>query len=325
MSLNLSSFLQWRPNIIMCRTIGWNFTYYYISILGKLYFFFNRKERWKIKKAVKTVFTGRKNGFELRSITKGIFQGILSHYYEKFVNVYSTPETLRNFYKTHMEDEGSSTLKQALSKGKGILLITGHYGGIEFIPTFLGALNYPVSIVAKFKTKKLRDMTMQQADNFSINIIDADHTPNIAKAICDNLKENRIVITMCDEIDEWKPCRRNKIFFLGQKIRLDKTINILSKRYGATVVFGVMHRVCRHRYKFIATSWEKMAKHFQRSIDMSVGAVVLKFMEHYIYKYPECWYQWKKYPALELFSPSYAEIEGSASISFLEPFLGNVS
>jgi len=246
MNFNLSSFLQWRSNIIMCRTIGWNFTYHYISILGKIYFFFNRKEKWRIKKAVKTVFTGRKSSSELNSITKDIYLGILSHYYEKFVNVYSTPETLRNFFEIHVGNEGLNTITQELSRGKGILLITGHYGGIEFIPTFLSSFNYPVSIVAKFKTKKLRDMTMQQAENFSINIIDADQTPNIIKAVCDNLKENRIVITMCDEIDKWRPCRHNKIYFLGQQIHLDKTINILLKRYGAPVVFGVMHRDCRH-------------------------------------------------------------------------------
>ena len=325
MNLNMSTFLQWGPNITMCREIGWKLTYCYISILGKLYFFLNRKEKGEIKEAVKTVFIGRKNRSELRSITKGVFRGILSHYYEKFVNVYTPPEKLRNFYKKHMKNEGLHTINQALSKGKGILLITGHYGGIEFIPTFLGALDYPVSIVAKFKTKRLRDMTMQQANSFSINIIDADHTPNIVKAVCDNLKENRIVITMCDEIDKWKPCRRDKIYFLGQQILLDKTINILSKRCGSAIVFGVMHRVCRHKYKFIATSWEEMATHFQRSIDMSVGAVILKFMEHYILKYPEGWYQWEKYPELALFSPSYIEIKAPAPIPLLEPSLGNVS
>lgn len=325
MTFNLSAFLQWGPNMMMCRKMGWNFTYYYISILGKLYFFFNKKEKWKINEAVQSVFTERRNRSELKSITKGIFQGVLFHYYEKFVNVCSTPETLRNFFSLHMENDGLTTLKKELSKGNGILLITGHYGGIEFIPTFLSSFNYPVSIVAKFKTQKLRDITMQQADNFSIKIIDADHTRNIIKAVFDNLRENRIVITMCDEIDEWKPCRHNKIFFLGQQIHLDKTINILSKRYGAAIVFGVMHRVCRNRYKFIATSWEEMAKHFQRSIDMTIGAVVLKFLEHYIYKYPEGWYQWKKYPTLALFSPSYTEVKPPASMPLLEPSLGNVS
>ena len=321
MSFNLSSFLQWGPSMIMCRKIGWRFTYCYISILGKFYYFFNRKEKWKIKKAVTAVFTGRKNSSEFKSITKGIFQGILSHYYEKFINVCSTPDTLRNFYKTHVENEGLKTVEQALSKGKGILLITGHYGGIEFIPTFLGALNYPVSIVAKFKTEKLRELTMQQADNFSINIIDADQTPNIVKAICDNLRENRIVITMCDEIDEWKPTHHQKLSFLGKQIYLDKTINILSKRCGATVVFGVMHRYNNHRYKFIATSYEEIAKQLQRSITMSMGVMTLKFMENYIYKYPEEWYQWKKYKQLDVFAPPGTDVKTPASIPVLKPSL----
>jgi hypothetical protein len=61
------------------------------------------------------------------------------------------------------------------------------------------------------------------------------------RAIIDNLKANRIVITQCDEIDEWKPSRYDKLFFLGKQIRMDKTVNILSKRCGSTVVFGVIN------------------------------------------------------------------------------------
>jgi lauroyl/myristoyl acyltransferase len=141
------------------------------------------------------------------------------------------------------------------------------------------------------------------------------------KAIFDNLKENRVVITQCDEIDEWKPCRHNKIDFLGKHIHMDKTINILLKRCKAAIVFGAMHRDSRHRYKFITSSWEEMTKQYQRSMDMSIGAVVLKFMEHYIYKFPEEWYQWKKYPKLDMFAPSDVAAETPASIPVLEPSL----
>jgi len=319
MNLNLSSFLQWHPNIIMCRTIGWNFTYYYISVLVKLYFFFNRKEKWKIKKAVKTVFTGRKKSSELRSITKNVFRGIFFHYYEKFFNAYSTARTLENFVMNRMESEGMNSIKQGLEKGKGILLITGHFGGVEYIPAFLGANGFPVSIVAKFKSNNLRYVSIQQANNFSTKIIDANQTPNIIRAIFDNLKANRIVITQCDEIDEWKPSRCDKLFFLGKQIRMDKTVNILSKRCGATVVFGVMHREDNHRYKFIVTSYEEIAKQWQRSINMSMGVMTLKFMEHYIYKYPEEWYQWKKYQELDVFAPSGTDVKTPASIPVLEP------
>ena len=144
------------------------------------------------------------------------------------------------------------------------------------------------------------------------------------KAIFDNLKENRVVITQCDEIDEWKPCRHNNIFFLGRQVRLDRTINILSKRCDAAIVFAVMHRDRNHRYKFIATSWEEMTKRFQRSTDMPIGAVILKFLEQYIYKYPEEWYQWKKYPALDTFLPPDTKEKVPASIPGLEPTFGKI-
>jgi len=103
---------------------------------------------------------------------------------------------------------------------------------------------------------------------------------------------------------------------------LDKTINILSKRCAATVVFGVMHRNDNHRYKFIATSYEEIVKQYQRSINMSMGCMVLKFMEHYIYKYPEEWYQWKKYPALDMFTTSGIEVKVPSPIPLLEPSMG---
>ena len=325
MKINLSSFLQWRFNIFICKVIGWRITFFYMSILGKLYFFFNRKEKWKIKKAVKSAFGGRKYRSEIRYITRQIFRGILSHYFEKFFNAYSNAKTLRTFVRTHIEGEGFGAVKEGLSGGKGVLLITGHFGGVELIPAFLGDKNYPVSIVAKFRSDDLRNISMQQANNFSTKIIDADRTPNIMRAIFDDLRANRIVITQCDEIDEWKPCRHNKIFFLGKQVGLDKTINILSKRCGAAVVFGVMHRDLRHRYKFIATSYEEMAKRFQQTIDMSIGAVVLKAMENYIYKYPEGWYQWKKYPALDMFTTSVIRTEAPSSVFALKPSVGKAA
>ncbi|MGB6011068.1 MAG: lysophospholipid acyltransferase family protein [Desulfobacterales bacterium] len=321
MKLNLSAFLQWRFNIFMCRMIGWRITFFYIRMLGTLYFLFNPKEKWKIRKAVKTVFSDHKYRPEIRSISKKVFRGTFSHYFEKFFNAYSTAGTLRNFVMNHMESEGLEAIKHGLAKGKGILLITGHFGGVEFIPAFLGANNFPVSIVAKFKSKDLRNASVQQASNFLTKIIDPEQTPNIIRAIFDDLKANRIVITQCDEIDEWKPSRYDKLFFLGKQVCLDKTVNILSKRCAATVVFGVMHRDDNHRYKFIATSYEEIAKQYQRSINMPMGAMLLKFMEHYIYKYPEEWYQWKKYQGLDVFAPSGADVKIPASVPVLKPSL----
>ena len=144
------------------------------------------------------------------------------------------------------------------------------------------------------------------------------------KGIYDSLKENRIVITHCDEIDEWRPSRHKKILFLGKKINLDKTINILLKRRDVSIAFGIIHRDSGQQYKLIITSWEAMAKKFRRSLNMPIGEVVLKFLERYIYEHPEEWYQWKNYTKIKTL-PSYdTKVEGPVSLSLLKPSLGKV-
>ncbi len=304
MGISLSSFFQWRFNIFMCRLVGWKITQSYMRFLGKLYFFFNRKEQSRIKNAIKSVFDGRKEKPEIKSITRNVFKGIVMHYYEKFFNAFSSASTWRAFLKTHMENDGLATIKKALSKGNGVLLITGHFGGVEFIPGYLGLNNIPISIVVKFKSQYLRELSNQRTQGYDAKIIDPDKTPNVMKAISNDLKDNRVVITQCDELDEWRPCRKSRINFLGRKIHPDRTINILSKRCKTSVVFGIMQRNKEYGYKFIVTSWKEISKQYKRAKNMSLGEVVLKFMEQYIYNYPEEWYQWKKYPVLDIFSVS---------------------
>ena len=63
---------------------------------------------------------------------------------------------------------------------------------------------------------------------------------------------------------------------------------------------------------FIVNSLEEMTKRLEGSIDMSVGAVVLKFLEQYIYKNPEERYEWRNYPEIakspSLMKPAFGRI-----------------
>ena len=325
MHISLSKFLQLRFNVFLYKRLSWGVAFLYIIILGKLYFFFNRKEKYKIEEAVETVFKGLRSRYEMKKIKKKVFQGIISHYYEKLFNAFSSAEMLEDFFHRNMESEGLNVIEEGLGIGKGVLLITAHFGGVEFTPGYLAAKDYPVTTIVRFSSDYLRDISIRKADKFSAKIIDADNTSNIMKAIYDSLKENRIVITHCDEIDQWRPSRHKKILFLGKKISLDKTINILLKRRDASIVFGIIHRDSNQRYKFFITSWEEMAKQFRCSVNMSIGEVVLKFLERYIYEYPEEWYQWNKFSDIMDVAVSTTRDSKKTSPSLLQPVLGKVS
>jgi lauroyl/myristoyl acyltransferase len=323
--INLSSFLQWKINIFVCHQLGWRTAHLYITFLHALYYFFKRGEKRLIEQAVESVFGHQKSDAEIKSLKRRVFRGIRSHYYEKLFNAFSSAETLKHFLAKQMDSQGMGAIEEGLSKNRGVLLVTGHFGAVEFIPGYLAASNYPVTILARFSSSRLRDISMEKAEKFGANIIDVDHTPNILKAILDNLKANRIVITQCDEIDEWKPSTHQIHSFLGKPVNLDRTMNILMKRAQASIVFGLMHRESESRYKLVLTPWEEMEKRILYRPRISVGVAALKLLELYIYKYPEEWYQWKKYAVVRT-SPLHGSTRDAlTSPQPLKPSLGRAS
>ncbi|MBI5606832.1 MAG: hypothetical protein HY879_26170 [Deltaproteobacteria bacterium] len=299
MHLNLSSFLQWKINIHLYRKLGWRLALVYIMILGRFYFLFKRKEKKKIEGAIKTVFGSQKGPHEIKMIVKGVLRGILWHYFEKIYNVYTPVERLKNFFDHHIQPEGIGAIEQGIARGKGVLMVTSHFGGIEYIPKYLATRNFPVTILAKFSSEHLRNISLEQAGQLAINLIDPTICPNIIKMMLDNLRKNRIVITQCDEIEEWRPSLHEEVFFLGKRIHLDKTINTLLKRGDTTLVFALMHRVDHHGYQFVAHSRDEILGAFEPSANRTVGELVLRYLEQYIYHHPEEWYQWKKVPEIK--------------------------
>ena len=323
--MRLSSFLQSQPNLFICQKLGWKIAFYYTTVLGVLYFFFNRIERRKIKKSIYEVFSGLKSDSETRLLAWEVFRGIILHYYEKLFNAFSSAETLKAFFNTHMKRDDITAIEKGLSKGNGVLLITGHFGGVEFIPGYLAVKKLPVTIIVRFSSDSLRNISIHKAKEFSVRIIDVDTTPNIIKSIIDNLKENRIVITQCDEIHAWKPSKRNRIYFLGKNILLDRTMDILIKRVDPTIVFGLMHREEDHRYKLITASWEEIKGISRRPKEIPISSGVLNFLEPYIYQYPQQWYQWKQFAEIATVPPYSIEAIRSASPALLKTSLNNIS
>lgn len=318
MRVGLSSFLQWRLNILMYRALGWKITFSYLNMLGKVYFFINRKEKRLVKRGIESVFSDQREPGEVRGIRRDVFRGIIRHYYEKLFNAYSSADELETYFERNIVNGDMKAILKGLARGKGVLLVTGHFGGVEFIPGFLAYKELPVSIVARFSSAHLRESSLQKAKKFSARIIDADCSPNIVREILDQLRSNRIVITQCDEIDEWRPSRNNCMSFLSKEIQLDKTIPALMKRAGASVVFGIIHRGAEDQYEFISNSWEDMAKGVAYKSSL-MGAVVLKWFERYIYQYPEEWYQWKKFAGIESVPPGRTGGSVPATALLLKP------
>jgi len=324
MHVSLSKLLQLRLNVFLYKRLSWKAVFFYIIILGKLYFFFNRKEKDKIEEAVESVFEGLRSKSEMNTIKRNVFQGIISHYYEKLFNAYERIEGLSDFFKESIELHCLHKLDSALKEGKGVLFVTGHYGGIEYIPIFLALRKYPISVIAKFKTKELKETLYQKTKGVGLKIIDADQKNGTLSSVMKELQQNRIVFIECDEIEEWRPSQKERISFLGKRIGVDRTINIIQKRTGTKVVFGILHRFNLGKYTLILENYQDILQRVGK-IPSSIGEAVLEFFEQYIYSYPEEWYQWKNFAKIEALPYSGMYIERSKYHSVLRPFFARVS
>ena len=323
MHISLSKFLQLRFNAFLYKRLSWEVICLYIIILGKLYFFFNRKEKRKIEEAIETVFKGCRNKFEMKTIKRNVFQGIISHYYEKLFNAYERIEGLRIFFEESIKIHCLNKLDNALKSGKGVLFVTGHYGGIEYIPIFLALKKYPISVIVKFATNDLKNKLYSKTNNLGLKIIDANQRNGVLTSIIQELKENRIVFIECDEIEEWKPSQKEKIFFLGKMIGVDKTINLIQRRAGANIILGVLHRFNLRKYSLIIENYQDILLQIGRN-PSSVGEAILKSFEQYIYSYPEEWYQWKNYIEIKTVPAPSMQTKEAELPSLLQPFFARV-
>ncbi len=293
--MDLSRFLQSKFNMFLYTLFGWHAARVLVFFFGMLYYYFHKDEKTRIEHAVREGLGWRYKKRELPKVIRKVFRGIYSHYYEKLFIAYQAPRKAIRFMDKNISDTDLDRLHAALAKKKGVLLVTGHYGAIEFIPTFLAAKGLPVSMIAKFKTPQLKRKVYAQAEKYGIRLIDATREGSILKSANKELRENRIVITQCDEIDEWRPSTKQTMSFLGRLTGLDRTINVIQRRTGAEVVFGVIHRHHLSKYELRIVDTTRMKFHLERSADVSTGETVLKFLERSIYSNPEQWYQWKKY------------------------------
>ena len=294
MRLKLSSFLQMKPNLLIYQMLGWKMAFYYILVLGRLYFSIKRMEKRRIELSIQAVFGHSKDKREIASITRDVFRGVFFHYYEKLFNAYADVRTLKNFFDSFVDSPTLGKLDKALSRGRGVLFVTGHYGGIEYIPIYLAVRGYPISVIAKFATPQLKETLRRRTEPFGLRIIDASQKNSILPTVLKELRSNRIVFIECDEIEEWKLSDKHRIFFLGSRVGLDRTINILQKRAQAEVIFGVLRRSSLREYALFLDHYEDMASRFGENA-ISFGEAVLKDLEKLILSDPKQWYQWKNF------------------------------
>jgi KDO2-lipid IV(A) lauroyltransferase len=288
-SHNLSKFCQAKLNVFLFKFLPFWVSRWYLSQIGKLYYFFKAREKTLIQATIRHIFGADLEPHSLRSLIKDAFQGIIDHYHEKLFVAYSNFPRLLRFLRNRIKLNGKEELEAILAQGQGIILVTGHYGAVEFLPGALAVRGYPSTMICRFQTNRLRESLHQRAEAVGLQLVDPEDG-NVFVAAIKALKSGRILITECDEFDEWRPAAGSAVTFLNSNLTGDKTLDILRKRSGAPVVTALMQRHGRKRYTLNLTPVLDTPLEGE-----AAGKACLKVLEAHIQAHPAHWYQWKKF------------------------------
>jgi KDO2-lipid IV(A) lauroyltransferase len=292
MKLNISAFFQSSPNVFLFRHLSPRIAQWYLHSIGFIYYIINRREKRVIEKNVREVLAG-KGEKHVRKVIRETFKGIFTHYFEKMFSAFLDHRTVERYVKDHFEIQGGELIEKALAMGKGCILVTAHWGAVEFIPWVLHVRGFPASIILECATARLAQNLRKQGTFTKTELISSANGSSIFLRAMQSLKANRVLMTQCDEVDVWRRRKSSTITLFGRELFFDNAIDILSHRSGAPVVAAFLKRMGASRYSLILedVSVQKKAESMARDC--------LELWERYVTLNPEQWYQWKKWTAMK--------------------------
>ncbi len=293
---NLSRFFQSPLNAALFAWYPSGVLRCYIRTLGHVYFNNQPRERDRYLRALRQI-TGPKCRVSgtADALERRVLNGICDHYFEKMLMAYWGVGKIRRFLLSQSQLVGADLLDNAIRQGRGVILSTGHYGAVEFLPATLALRDYPVTIVLNYQTPRLKRILEQMTDVFQVELLDAAEGQVVPRALS-ALRRGRIFITELDALAAWKPAAEKVMSFFGRRVRLDRAVEVLHRRTGAPILLGLMERVRRQSYQLVL---EAPHEHHAAPTGLGPDAQLLKRLEHYIYDAPDHWYIWNELHHLE--------------------------
>jgi len=293
MKLNLSKFFQSTANVFIFQRLNPVVGYYYVQALGRLYYALRRKERRLIEANVRDL-VGTADARRTRQVVRESFRGIFLHYFEKMLAAYRSFEYVERFVATRFRVEGLDLIKSTLDNGKGVIVCSAHFGGLEFIPWVIAVKGrLPMDVIMECATPRLRRALKDKIAHVDVRLFSNEDKEGVLFRALRTLSDNRVLMTECDEVDTWHRRKSRTIPLFGKQLYLDNTLDFLAKRSGAPVIAAFLKRTGFLRYQMVFedVSWRRQPQ--------SVARDTMTLWEKYVTRYPEQWYQWKKWAAMK--------------------------
>ncbi len=284
-ALGISQFFQLPFNVKLTCILPFFWLRCYLYTLGMLYFSTKVKDSIRMLACLHFVMGGRATSLNFYWSALKTFCGIFEHYLEKLIMAHRPFSEMIDFLRPRLYIYNKRYLDALAASGSGGIIVTGHFGAVEYLPLSLALNGYKVAMIVRFKTEALRRELMKRASQVDVVLIDADG-PKVAFKALEVIKEGRLLITECDEFSEWRPHKECKVPVFGHKVSRDKTLDFFYRRAKVPALLALMKR----EKGGFSLSIDPLADGKEK---VSLSHKAWTCLERHILEAPDQWYQWK--------------------------------
>ena len=271
-------------------TMPATWVYGIVWVLGFLAFGVFRVRRAVTLENLRNSFGGEKSGRELDKIARLSYV----HIGMTFIEMLYAPKLAPRIHEI-VDLSDIDIIRCALKRGKGLILVSGHFGSWELSGGALAALGVPTFAVVRRQANPLVDRLI----NGYRSLLGVKAIPKGApvKHIIRALRNDETIALMSDQ-----DAGRRGVFvdFFGRKASTPQGAAQLALKYGAPIVVIMTVRTAPERYRTILREVDVMPADTVESLTQRYTLV----MEDIIRQYPEQYFwmhrRWKTRPPTEL-------------------------
>ncbi|HAU1322129.1 TPA: lysophospholipid acyltransferase family protein [Legionella pneumophila] len=268
-----------------------------LTWFGRCAYFLSSYKRSNAKKNIDRVFQSSLSLAEKKRLCAAYYSHMLTSIKEIILYSLLSKKSLEKRVKI----TGIEHLENALSKGKGILVLTGHFGNWEFAPLFFldkfDGRHFNFYCVRKnLRFAFLDSIFLRRFENCGFKIISHKNAVSQTRRA---LKDKAIIFFPFDVCPSSKIKNKVRTDFLGQKTETNMSLAYLASLYDSSVLSVTFYRTDnnQHVVHFYPEIKPVICADYKQSL-IENTQLYNKRLEEMLLSYPEQWLwsykRWKK-------------------------------
>lgn len=280
------NYILYRIGEFIALNLPLRLTYAIAAFASDLHYIFARQDRLAVRDNLRVIFP-EKTESEIRKIHLR-----MSRNFSKYLaDFFSYKKIDARYLKEKITIENSHYFDQALSKNKGVIVLSAHLGNWEMGAVVVAQAGYPLWEVAlPHKFKKVDNFFNSQRERMGIKVIPVGKA---ARQCLDLLKNNQILALAGDRDFTEKGI---VLDFFGRPTLFPIGPAAFSLKTGASIVPGFM---MRNKDDTFTLKIEKPLEFNPTGEkDRDLKEIISKYkviFEDYILRYPDQWYMFKRF------------------------------